>query len=491
MKTTFTLLIFSFFFYINAQATVWKVGPSRTYKKPSAVSNLVQDGDTIEIDFGTYYQDVTRWAKNNLVIRGVESGGGRPHLNAGGKAYGRKAIWVIAGNNTKVENIEFSNCADPSKNDKNWAGIRQEGSGLHVKNCYFHHNDNGILGGGSATSDIVIEFSEFAYNGFGDGQSHNLYIGNVKSLTFSYNFSHHTKIGHELKSRAHKNYILYNRIGNDSDGTASREIDLPNGGLAVIIGNQIQQGPQSSNSNFIGYGLEGLSNPEPHELYLINNTLVNDRPGSGLFVDIKPGTEKYKAHNNIFAGSGDPMRGSADKTEYSNNMLYSNAADAKFVNRRQFDYHLTSTSPAINKGIDPGVTRDGYNLTPTYEYVHPRNKKTRTIDESIDIGAFEYNIPVSSDRKIKQTFETGFNVKAYPNPFKDRVQFNIESTVSGKGSLVVYNLLGKKVTTVFEGDVYAGSKQIVDFTLPTLDQSNYIYKFTLNGKQIVGKLITF
>ncbi len=486
MKTTFTLLIFSFLFYINAHATVWKVGPSRTYTKPSAVSNLVQDGDIVEIDPGTYYQDVAKWAKNNLVLRGV---GGRPHLDAGGKAYGRKAIWVISGNNTTVENIEFSNCADPSENDKNWAGIRQEGAGLHVKNCYFHHNDNGILAGANKTSDIVIEFSEFAYNGFGDGYSHNLYIGHVKSLVFSYNYSHHAKVGQELKSRAYKNYILYNRIGNESDGTASREIDLPNGGLAIIIGNQIQQGNQTSNSNLIGFGLEGLSNPGPHELYLINNTLVNDKPGKGSFVQLEPGTEKFKVCNNIFAGFGSVLSGSATKTEMNNNNVFPNVAEAGFVNRKEFDYHLTSTSPAINKGIEPGVTSDGYDLKPTNEYVHPRNKKTRVIHESIDVGAFEYNIPVSSDRKVNSTFEAGFDVKAYPNPFKDRVQFNIESTVSGKGSLVVYNLLGKKVTTVFEGDIYTGSKQIVDFTLSTLDQSNYIYKFTLNGKQIVGKLI--
>src|SRR5690606_15270205 len=99
--------------------------------------------------------------------------------DAGQTAYGRKAVWVISGNNTLVENIEFFGCRDPKQIDQNWAGIRQEGIGLHVRNCYFHDNDNGILGGGGAESDIIIEYSEFAYNGFGDGYSHNLYIGNV------------------------------------------------------------------------------------------------------------------------------------------------------------------------------------------------------------------------------------------------------------------------------------------------------------------------
>ena len=38
---------------------------------------------------------------------------------------------------------------------------------------------------------------------------HNLYIGHVNKLTFRFNYSHHAYIGHNLKSRADANYILY------------------------------------------------------------------------------------------------------------------------------------------------------------------------------------------------------------------------------------------------------------------------------------------
>jgi hypothetical protein len=98
-----------------------------------------------------------------------------------------------------VEWIEFSECQVP---DENGAGIRQEGNDLTVRHCYFHHNQNGILAGTVNPSTIRIEHSEFGYNGFGDGYTHNLYINNIDSLIFRFNYSHHAIVGHELKSRA-------------------------------------------------------------------------------------------------------------------------------------------------------------------------------------------------------------------------------------------------------------------------------------------------
>jgi hypothetical protein len=64
------------------------------------------------------------------------------------------------------------------------------------------------------------------------------------------------KIGHDVKSRARENYILYNRISDGPDGTASYEVDLPNGGLSYLIGKVIQQGPRTDNNTIVSYGAE-------------------------------------------------------------------------------------------------------------------------------------------------------------------------------------------------------------------------------------------
>jgi hypothetical protein len=120
---------------------IWEVGPGKAYTKPSQVSALVNDFDTIYIQAGEYKRDVTIWRANNLYISGRD---GKAHLNAEKTAYGGKAIWVITGDNAFIENIEFSNC---EVIDRNGAGIRLEGTHLIVRSCYFHHNQNGILAG--------------------------------------------------------------------------------------------------------------------------------------------------------------------------------------------------------------------------------------------------------------------------------------------------------------------------------------------------------
>ncbi|MBK5284963.1 MAG: T9SS type A sorting domain-containing protein [Bacteroidia bacterium] len=411
-------------------ATIWLVGPSRTYTMPSQVSTLVLNGDTIDIDAGIYNSNVARWQANNLLLRGV---GGFVHLKSYGLSYGDKAIWVIAGNNTRVEWIEFSECTSTSHNG---AGIRQEGLNLTVGHCYFHNNENGILAGTLNPSKIVIEYTQFAYNGYGDGLSHNLYINNIDTLIFRYNYSHHAHVGHELKSRARVNIILYNRISNEATGDASREIDLPNGGLAFILGNEIEQGPNSQNSNIIGFGLEGLSNPAPHQLYAVNNTIVNDR-SMGSFLSLQSGTSLLKAYNNIFAGPGTIINGSATILDTANN-YYSTVLNAGFVNAAAYDYHMLSSSGAVNGGTNPGFV-NSFSLSPVYEYVHTANMSLRITSAQLDIGAHEYGTATG----INFTDPKNSELNIYPNPSPDGT-FEIASNEKFIG-ITITDVLGKIV----------------------------------------------
>ena len=135
---------------------ILRVGPKREFKNPSEVADIVRNGDTVEIDAGTYVGDVAVWRHRNLMLRGV---GGRAHLKAGGEHAEGKAIWVIKGKNTTVESIEFSGAKVP---DRNGAGIRQEGRHLVVRDCFFHDNENGILASPDPRSVIVVEHSIFS-----------------------------------------------------------------------------------------------------------------------------------------------------------------------------------------------------------------------------------------------------------------------------------------------------------------------------------------
>ncbi|HMH16566.1 MAG TPA: hypothetical protein VK572_00310 [Burkholderiales bacterium] len=367
-----------------------QVGPMRAgvnaFPVPSAAIAAAHAGDVIEIDAGEYVDDNAVWPVSNLTLRGV---GGRAHMRSTQFIGNGKGIWVTS-NNATVENIEFSGAAISVADGENAAGIRADGSGLTVCNGYFHNNQNGILDGNGV---VLVEYSEFDQNGHcpdpatGNGCTHNMYFSeNVSRFTLRYSYSHRAHEGHLVKSRAQENHILYNRIM-DETGDASYEIDLPQTGRSFIIGNLIQKGTTVNNSGVISFGVENANNLV-HELYVVNNTIVNDSGASAQFLSLGGGfTPTIKLVNNIFAGSGSVPSGAGITS--TNNLASSSAAVLGLPNRAGFDYHLSSTSQAINAGTDPG-TAGSVSLTPTSQYVYPISREDRAVNAPIDIGAYEF-----------------------------------------------------------------------------------------------------
>ncbi len=372
--------------FANAGAATLSVGPGQAYATPCRAFAAAADGDIIQIAAVTYVGDVCGIYKHNLVIRGVN---GRPKIDAGGRNAMGKGTWVVVGNNITVENVEMYGSKVP---DLNGAAIRLEGTHFTMRKSFLHNNQNGILTGANLNSDILIENSEFGRNGYGTGQTHNLYIGTVRSLTFRYNFSHDAHVGHNLKSRAQTNKILYNRfsslapgqLGSTLAGAPSYEIDLPNAGTSYIIGNVIQQPAANNNGSLVAYGSEGASNPG-HNLYVVNNTFLNDDTRRGNFVLVGTSvTKPVLLQNNIFSGIGTLSNqvGIIDKTNYR-------SIAPGFVNRSTYDLRPTANAMVINAGSAPGFSPFGVALSPVAGYKHVALGMTRPVTGALDIGAYE------------------------------------------------------------------------------------------------------
>ncbi len=413
----------------------WYVGSSRQYKACSEVSGLVNDGDSIFIDGGNYINDIqVRWGKNNLFIKGIN---GTPILKAGDKIANDqsngKGIFVLAGNTITVENIQFENAKVV---DNNGAGIRQEGNNPVIRNCKFYNNQMGILYGGTHIgSNMLIEYCEFSGGGIGGGgYAHNVYINNIDTLTFRYNNSFNSvNQGHEFKSRARVNFILYNRIANENTED-SRTIDIPNGGVSVLIGNVIEQGPTSANTNIIGYGLEGLSNAGPHAVYFVNNTIVNKR-NSGSFIHLQQGTDSLYMRNNVLAGAvtAGYILNLPKNLDTAFNLKQTDITAFKFLNSNNFDYHLTKDSPCIDAGTTSLKSLNSFSLMPNQEYTY-LNKVKKNIQNKIDIGAFEYINPTQTD----ETLNLPNPLICFPTPVSD-----ILTIKNGLGNeYMLYNNIG-------------------------------------------------
>ncbi|MBB1283469.1 hypothetical protein HRH25_03710 [Flavisolibacter sp. BT320] len=93
------------------------------------------------------------------------------------------------------------------------------------------------------------------------------------------------------------------------------------------------------------------------------------------------------------------------------------------------------------------------------------------------------------DQEINLQSRSRTNVIAAPNPFNDRIRFSLKSEVSGRGSLELYNTLGQRVKTVFQGQVTAGQVQTIEYAVPGSQRSNLIYVFRVGTEQTSGKLV--
>lgn len=289
---------------------VIQVGPQRTIKTIAAAAILARPGAIINVDSGDHIADVAVWQHNNVTVRAV---GGRVRLLAKGAAAEGKAIWVVRAKGMRVEGFDFEGAAVP---DRNGAGIRLETGSLLVRNCRFFHNEMGLLTNNDPHTILEIENSEFAHNQRPDGHNHNLYVGTIARLSVTGSYFHHAHIGHLLKSRAAVNHIVNNRLLDEIGGTASYELEFPNGGMAYVVGNTIAQSTTTQNAHLISFGAEGYKWPR-NEIYLASNTLVNRLPRSGVFLRVAPGADAVHAIDNLLIGWG--ALESAGPGNYQNN----------------------------------------------------------------------------------------------------------------------------------------------------------------------------
>jgi hypothetical protein len=91
-----------------------------------------------------------------------------------------------------------------------------------------------------------------------------------------------------------------------------------------------------------------------------------------------------------------------------------------------------------------------------------------------------YNINLQSNTKVK----------ALPNPYTERVRFNLVSGVSGIASLEIHNMLGQKVAVVYNGYIQAGRELTKEFFVPFKDRSTLIYTFRVGDQKVSGKLLS-
>jgi len=302
-------------------SNILTVGPGKQYSTIHAAIAASHNGDTIQVQAGTYTNDFAS-INTDITLEGV---GGMVNMVSTVQIPNGKAILVTNGNDT-INNFSFSGAFVPPS-DANGAGIRYQAGNLVLNDDYFFNNEEGILAAASATGTITINYSEFADNGVSDpnsagyGYTHNLYVGDIAQLTINNSYFHDANEGHEIKSRAANTTIQNSRIVDGPTSNASYSIDLPNGGNAVIKNNVIEQGPLSDNPGIIAFGEEGSVHASS-SLQVSGNQILNDMSSSSaLAVWNASVTTTAQITGNQFFGLSSSQIVSGPATQSSNVFL--------------------------------------------------------------------------------------------------------------------------------------------------------------------------
>lgn len=277
-------------------------GPGERWRTLADAVKAADSGDTIELQPGSYPGDVAVVSQPRLTIRGLGSGA---VLQADGKHAEGKALLVVRGD-VVIENLEFRGARVPSGNG---AGIRFERGRLVVRHCRFFDNEMGLLTASESDMVLAVEDCEFGAAPRHEGMLHHLlYVGAIGAFSIEGSRFSQGWRGHLLKSRALHSRVTHNRFDDRPAGEASYELEFPNGGHNVVVGNLIAQSARTQNPDLLSMGAEAR-NGMTGSLLLADNTFINEAGAAARFVhvwtDRLAGDTPVQMTRNVFVGPGD------------------------------------------------------------------------------------------------------------------------------------------------------------------------------------------
>ena len=263
----------------SVHAATLEVGAGKAFTTLSAAAKVAQDGDTVTI-FPGIYASGADWKANRLTLQAS------PNTRLGGVVIkgpvNNKGIFQIEGDDVTVTGLKFTYARST---DGNGAGIRSEGHNITISNCAFYANQMGVLvtPGKTKTGSIVtIDASTFDNNGtsLAGYIGHAIYaVQGVDTLTVTNSTFLREIIGHFIKSRAFNTQVRGNKL-DDTNGSASYLINVPQGGAADIQNNIMIKGSAAANCCIaISYGeemIKGGSYVNPPGIVLVqDNSFTN------------------------------------------------------------------------------------------------------------------------------------------------------------------------------------------------------------------------
>ncbi len=245
----------------TATARTLSVGPDQPFLVPSAAAHAAQDGDTVLIEPGEYY-DCAVWTQNHLVIAGASPGVVITDTTCQGKA-----LFVVTSDDTTIRDLTLARARVP---DRNGAGIREEGQGLILRRVRFVDNQVGLLAGSAGAGEINISDCGFEGGGVGGERPTFAVLVNAVSLLKIEGSTFKHVNGGQISTLAVRTELSGNQIEAGTGEEPSVGI-LSAGGHLVMEDNNLSIGPHSPRLN-AALLVTGQDAPELRRNRLLNGT---------------------------------------------------------------------------------------------------------------------------------------------------------------------------------------------------------------------------
>ncbi len=262
----------------------------------------------------------------------------------------------------------------------------------------------------------------------------------------------------------------------------------------------IMPGGGTATKLLANYNLSATASYPPLSNGRINNVLLSQTitlaintkiPGNDLggFI-LKSGYLTTQKRNKATCPSTVALHCSQDASAISSLKITTNTTLMGLLNGKTVNDLLNMASAALGGTLPSGVN---------YSDI---NNAVDVINKSFDEGRFVLGYYTTAQScstlplarpvitsGVTETPVSELTIAAYPNPFTDRVSFSILSPVSGKATIAVYDMAGRKIATVYSGNVLSGKQQLVECKMPSASASNLIYQLTVGDKKVNGKLV--
>lgn len=182
-----------------------------------------------------------------------------------------------------------------------------------------------------------------------------------------------------------------------------------------------------------------------------------------------------------FSGSIVPVELTSFTGKYVGNTVQLKWSTATELNNLGFDIQRSAEGNRfVTIGFlqGKGTTTESNNYSYVDRAISPNTQYSYRLKQIDFDGSYDYSEPVNLGKSLPVDFELSQN---FPNPFNPSTKISFSLPVNSNVSLDIYNLIGEKVMTVYDGELEAGTHSY-EVNGADLSSGIYIYRLTSAGE---------